>query len=42
MSKLKRLIEQREAVNARIRQEQNKLKATERRSRLGRRGVNFF
>lgn len=29
--KLKRLIEQREAVNARIRQEQNKLKASERR-----------
>jgi hypothetical protein len=32
MSKLKRLIEQREAVNARIRQEQNKLNASERRA----------
>jgi len=32
MSKLKRLVEQREAVNARIKQEQNKLRATERRS----------
>src|SRR5580658_679092 len=32
MSKLKRLVEQREAVNARIKQEQNKLRASERRS----------
>ena len=32
MTKLKRLIEQREAVNARIRQEQNKLLASERKS----------
>ncbi len=31
MSKLKRLIDQREAVNARIKQEQNKLRAGERR-----------
>jgi len=30
--KLKQLIEKREAVNARIRQEQNKLKASERKS----------
>ena len=32
MSKLKKLIEQREAVNARIRQEQNKQRAGERKS----------
>jgi hypothetical protein len=32
MSKLKRLIEQREAVNARIRQEQNKLNSSKRRA----------
>ncbi len=32
MSKLNRLIEKREAVNARIRQEQNKLRASERKS----------
>jgi hypothetical protein len=32
MSKLKRLIDQREAVNARIKQEQNKLRASERRT----------
>ena len=32
MSKLKRLVEQREAVNARIKQEQNKLRAGERKS----------
>jgi hypothetical protein len=31
-SKLKRLIEKREAVNARIKMEQNKLKASERKS----------
>ena len=31
-SKLKRLIEKREAVNARIQQEQNKLRADERRT----------
>ena len=31
MSKLKRLIEQRDAVSARIKQEQNKLRASERR-----------
>jgi hypothetical protein len=32
MSKLKRLIEQRDAVNARIRQEQNKANASKRRA----------
>lgn len=32
MSKLKRLIDQREAVNARIKQEQNKVKAGERKA----------
>ena len=32
MSKLNRLIEQRDAVNARIKQEQNKLRAGERKS----------
>ena len=32
MSKLNRLVEQREAVNARIRQEQNKQRASERKS----------
>jgi hypothetical protein len=32
MSKLKRLIEQREAVNARIRQEQNRQRASDRKS----------
>lgn len=32
MSKLNRLIEQREAVNARIRQEQNKQRASDRRA----------
>jgi hypothetical protein len=32
MSKLKRLIERREAVNARIRQEQNKQRASERKN----------
>jgi len=37
MSKLKRLIEQRETVNARIKQEQNKLRADERRSDTRRR-----